>query len=72
LVDAIRLSDDTTIFDNSEVSGPFLLIQITAGVVEINNLDEAQAFHCRIASRVGEALYMDTCSIFAALNTGPL
>jgi predicted ABC-type ATPase len=72
LVDAIRLSDGTAIFDNSEVTGPFLLIQITAGAIEINNLDETQPFHSRIASRVGEALGMEVGSVFATAKPVPL
>jgi predicted ABC-type ATPase len=72
LFDAIRLSDGTAIFDNSEVSGPFLLILMTAGVIETNNFDETRAFHSRIASRVGEALGMEVGSVFAAAKPVPL
>ena len=70
LVDAIRLCDGAAIFDNSALSGPFLLMQNS--FIEINNLDEAQAFHSLIASRVGDALGMEAGTAFAAAKPVPL
>ena len=64
LPEAIRTSDGSILFDNSISSGPRLLMQIRADVVEVNHLDEADAFHCRLASRVGEALGMSTDAVF--------
>ena len=71
LVPAVRLAHEVMIFDNSELSGPFLLMQITAGVIEINNLEEAQAFHRRIATSVGDALGVDANKVFAAARPFP-
>ncbi len=46
-------------------------MQITAGVIEINNLEEAQAFHRRIATSVGDALSVDASIVFAAARPFP-
>jgi len=56
LGEAIRLAHSTTIFDNSEISGPVLVIQIDQGVIAFNNLDETIPFHARLASIIHEAL----------------
>jgi predicted ABC-type ATPase len=56
LPEAISLADGTIIFDNSHASGPQLLVQIRAGSIGVNHLDEADVFHCRLAEAVGEAL----------------
>ena len=53
---AIRIADGSMIFDNSPSSGPLLLIQIRAGDVEVNNLDDTNAFHGRIGDAVVKAL----------------
>jgi predicted ABC-type ATPase len=71
LVEAIRLSDGTTIFDNSEMSGPRLLVQIARGVIGANHLDAALSFHQRIASIVGEAVGVPSPKVFASASPGP-
>lgn len=64
LVEAIHLAHGTMIFDNSELTGPALLVQIAMDVIDVNNLDEAQAFHGRIASLIGEAIGVSKDSVF--------
>ena len=64
LPEAICTADGSILFDNSASSGPQLLMQIRADVMEVNHLDEADAFHCRLANVVGEALGMSTDAVF--------
>lgn len=64
--EAIRLADTTAIFDNRKITGATLLVKISNDVVEVNNPDEAQPFHVRVASIIGEALEMSTDAVFRA------
>lgn len=64
LPEAIRLADGSILFDNSTSSGPESLVQIRAGAIEVNHLDEADAFHCRLAEAVGEALRVSADTVF--------
>lgn len=66
LPEAIGLSDGTMIFDNSPETGPHLLAQIRAGSIDVNNLDEADSFHCRLAEAVAEALSLSIDAVFRA------
>jgi predicted ABC-type ATPase len=66
LPQAIGLSDGSMIFDNSTATGPYLLAQIQAGSIEVNNLDEAVSFHCRLAEAVAEALSLSIDAVFQA------
>lgn len=70
LPEAIRLADSSMLFDNSASSGAQLLIQIQAASIEVNNLDEADIFHCRLAEAVGDALSMSTDAVFRAAKPG--
>jgi len=70
LPDAIRLADGSMLFDNSLSAGPRLLLQIKGAVVEMNNLDEADVFHCRLAELAGEALSIPTDAVFRAAKPG--
>jgi predicted ABC-type ATPase len=70
LPEAIRLADSSIIFDNSTSSGPQLLVQIRADTIEVNCLDEADAFHCRLADAVGDALSMSIDAVFRAAKRG--
>ena len=45
-------------------------MQIRADIMELNTLDEADAFHCRLANAVGEALAMSTDAAFGAAKAG--
>ena len=64
LPEAVRIADGSIILDNTSPLGPELLIQIRAGSVEVNNLDEADLLHCRIAAAVGEGLGMSIDAVF--------
>jgi predicted ABC-type ATPase len=66
LVDAIRLAHGTMVFDNSFISGPLLLLQISKDIIEVNNLDDVQQLHVRIAATVGEALEISPDAVFRA------
>lgn len=66
LPEAIRVADGSIIFDNSLSSGPRLLLQIRRTSIEENHLDEADAFHCRLAEVVSDALAMSTNALFRA------
>ena len=70
LVEAIRLAHGTMIFDNSELTGPALLVQIAMDVIEVSNLDEEQAFHGRIASVISEAIGVSKDAIFRSAKPG--
>jgi predicted ABC-type ATPase len=59
LSNAICLADGTSIFDNSSLSGPMLLVQIANGAIAVNALDPIQPSHARIAASVAEALGID-------------
>jgi predicted ABC-type ATPase len=66
LAAAIRLAHGTLIFDNSEITGPTLLIQVALDMIEVNNLDAVRPLHFRLASIVGEALEISTDAVFRA------
>jgi predicted ABC-type ATPase len=66
LPEAIGIAAGTMLFDNSHSTGPQLLVQIQAGSIEMNNLDEADLFHCRLAEAVAEALSVSTDAVFRA------
>ena len=70
LPEAVRIAGGSILFDNSTSSGPELLVQIRADIIEVNNLDEADGFHCRLANAVGEALAMSTDAVFGAPRLG--
>jgi hypothetical protein len=70
LAEAIRLADGTLLFDNSLSSGPRLLLQIRGASIEANKLEKADAFHCRIAEVVSDALSMSTEAVLRAANPG--
>ncbi len=63
LPEAVRIADGSILFDNSTSSGPRLLMRIRAGVVEVNHLDQADAFHRRLATAIGEAIGMSTDAV---------
>jgi predicted ABC-type ATPase len=70
LPEAIRLADSSMLFDNSTSSGAQLLMQIQAASIEVNNLDEADIFHCRLAEAVSDALSISTDAVFRAAKLG--
>ncbi len=55
LSEAIPLADASLVYDNSGRS-PELLLRIAGKTIEENNLDEAQAFHVKVAEAVAKAL----------------
>ena len=55
LSEAIPLADASLVYDNSGRS-PELLPRIAGKTIEENNLDEAQAFHVKVAGAVAKAL----------------
>jgi predicted ABC-type ATPase len=65
LPEAIRLSHEAAVYDNSSTF-PVRLIELSAGNISYNGLDEAYATHCEIASAVAEALGISTHAVFAA------
>ncbi len=70
LPEAFRITDGSILFDNSTSSGPQLLVRIRADIIEVNTLDDADAFHRRLADAVGEALAMSTDAVFGAARLG--
>lgn len=66
LPEAIRLANGSMVFDNSLFSGPRLLLQIRGAAIEVNTLDEADAFHMRLAAMAAEALSMSTGAVLRA------
>ncbi len=70
LPEAVRIADGSILFDNSTSYGPRLLVQIRADIMEANSLDEADAFQCRLAHAIGEALAMPTDAVFGDAKPG--
>jgi len=70
LAEAIGVADGSIRFDNSHSSGPQVLVQIQAGSIEVNNLDEADLFHCRLAEAVAGALSISSDAVFRAAKLG--
>ncbi len=70
LPEAVRIDDGSILFDNSTSSGPQRLVQIRVDTIEVNTLDEADAFHRRLENAVGEALTMSTDAVFGAARPG--
>ena len=68
LADAIRLAHESLIYDNSG-DAPDLLLQISRGIIETNNLDEANTFHQRIAGLVRDALDVSADDVVGATKT---
>jgi len=66
LPEAIRAADGSMLLDNSLSSGPHLLPRIHGAAIEVNNLDEANIFHCRLAEVVSDALAITTYAVFRA------
>lgn len=67
---AIELAHAVQVHDNSTDAGPQLLLQLSMGTIEVNNLDEANAFHGRIAEAVGNALGIGADAVFRAAKLG--
>jgi predicted ABC-type ATPase len=66
LVEAIRLADAVTVFDNSDLFGPRALVRIAGGAIAGSSLTAAEPLHRRIARCVAEALGVDVAAIFAS------
>ncbi len=56
---AIGLAHGVVIYDNSDLGGPRLIVQIAAGQLEVSDLDAAEPYHRRIASSVAIAIGTD-------------
>ncbi len=65
LSQAIILADVTTIYDNSELDRPILILQISRGGIEVCKLDGAQAYHRRIADIASQALSVTTIEVLS-------
>ncbi|MFX8942078.1 hypothetical protein ABTN11_20615, partial [Acinetobacter baumannii] len=52
---AIGLAQGVMIYDNSDLDGPRLIVQIANRQLEISDLDAAEPFHRRIASIVAKS-----------------
>ncbi len=70
LPEAMQLADGAALYDNSRSDGPHLLVQLRAGIIEANHLDEADNFHFRLADAVGKALAMSTDAVFQRRPNG--
>jgi hypothetical protein len=67
LPQAIRLADSVLIFDNSGFE-PEMLLSIERGEITKNRLNEASAFHVKLASAVAIGMRVGLSSIFAVKN----
>ncbi|MDR7040633.1 putative ABC-type ATPase [Methylobacterium sp. BE186] len=66
---AVPLAHGSLFYDNSEPT-PALLLRISDGVIEENNLKDACAHHRPIAEAVARALSVDADAIFRAAREG--
>jgi predicted ABC-type ATPase len=65
LPEAIRLSHEAAVYDNSSTF-PVRLIELSGDNISYNGLDEVDATHCEVAGAVAEALGISTDAVFTA------
>ena len=63
LPEAIRLSRETAVYDNSSPV-PVRLVELADHNISYIGLDEADATHCEIAAAIGEALCIPAHTVF--------